>query len=77
MSDLAETAVARLRDILSLPVDAEDLKEALGPILRAVELVERRFKRPERLDANVNVRAAIITGAPVDYRTQPAKDVSP
>lgn len=68
------TAVLRLKEILELPVTApsetltlEQLKVTLGPILRAVEMVDKRFRRPDQLDVRTTNRSVSLVGTPIDF----------
>lgn len=76
---LTATALQRLNDIFQLPadsaVDPRMLRITLGPVMRAIEVLERRFKRPEQLEVAANVKTVALIGSPVDYSA--AKEAKP
>lgn len=67
MAALAVKATDQVGAVLDIPVTPVVHPAYLGPILRAAEIVANRFRRPERVDANVNVRSVSVVGAPVDF----------
>ena len=69
-SSLADQAQGRLHDILSLPLaDGEGrlLKSVLNPLLKAITLIERRFKRPEQINVAHRIQKVSVVGSPVDF----------
>ena len=70
-AQLMDESTFKLREVLQLPVDAQDigqLKAVLGPLMRAIKIVENRFRRPWQLNVNHKVKAVAIVGSPVDFR---------
>ena len=69
-SALADRAQGRLADILALPIEDADgriAKALLTPLLRAIELIERRFKRPEQINVAHRIQKVSVIGSPVDF----------
>lgn len=67
-----ETAMARMQDILQTEIDPANLDQAkvfLGPLVRVIELVTGRFKRPERAEVRGKVAHVHLVNPPVDFRT--------
>lgn len=63
--------IQRLSEVLADPVDMngdlDKLKVTLKPKLAALQMLQRRFNRPERIDVNHKVQQVSIVGSPVDF----------